>query len=309
MTKKYFISFWLLLTIGMSTVVFNSCSKDDDPKKEETNPDNSEEPEEPGTIAVTGINMNVPTLTLLVGEEQSLTTTVTPDNATDKTVTWESSDKAKAIVDNTGKVTAIAVGSATITAKAGNQTAECIITVKDPATVDKGVMINGVKWATRNLDAPGTFAATPESPGMFYQWNCKTAWPVTGAVTGWDDSRPSGTAWGKSNDPSPAGWRVPTLNEIDSLLDVDYVTSEWTTQNGVNGRKFTDKASGATLFLPVVGYRDYDGTLDNADSYGFYWSSTQFDSCLAYGLFFFSYFASRYDGSRSYGFSVRCVAE
>jgi len=44
---------------------------------------------------------------------------------------------------------------------------------KDPLTYDEGVVINGVKWATRNVAAPGTFAANPQDAGMFYQWNRK----------------------------------------------------------------------------------------------------------------------------------------
>ena len=41
------------------------------------------------------------------------------------------------------------------------------------ATHDEGVVINGVRWATRNVDMPGTFAETPESLGMLFQWNRK----------------------------------------------------------------------------------------------------------------------------------------
>ena len=39
----------------------------------------------------------------------------------------------------------------------------------NPLTHDEGVVINGVRWATRNVDMPGTFAPTPESFGMHYQ--------------------------------------------------------------------------------------------------------------------------------------------
>ncbi|MDR1698223.1 MAG: hypothetical protein LBR75_00145, partial [Prevotellaceae bacterium] len=46
-------------------------------------------------------------------------------------------------------------------------------------TEDKGAIINGVKWATRNVDMPGTFAETPESAGKLYQWNRNVAWNTT----------------------------------------------------------------------------------------------------------------------------------
>ncbi|MDR1808976.1 MAG: hypothetical protein LBR34_01040, partial [Prevotella sp.] len=62
-----------------------------------------------------------------------------------------------------------------------------------------GVVINGVCWATRNVDAPGTFAETPESAGMFYQWNRSLGWSSSNPLvnsnggTTWDNSAPSGT--------------------------------------------------------------------------------------------------------------------
>ena len=79
-------------------------------------------------IAVTSIALSKSELSLEVGGEHTLTATVSPDNATDKTVTWTSSNAVIATVQN-GKVTAVAEGSATITAKAGDKTAACAVTV------------------------------------------------------------------------------------------------------------------------------------------------------------------------------------
>ena len=155
---------------------------------------------------------------------------------------------------------------------------------KDPLTYDKGVVINGVKWATRNVAAPGTFAANPEDAGMFYQWNRKKAWPTTGNITDWNTTFPEGNTWEKSNDPSPAGWRVPTLNEIETLFDNEKVTHELTEVNGVYGRKFTDKAKGNSIFFPAAGFRYFnDGTL-YVDGRGGYWSSTPSENNNTYFL-------------------------
>lgn len=63
------------------------------------------------------------------GEQKQLTATVLPEDAEDKTVTWESSDESIATVDETGLVTAVAVGTATITAKSGEQQGTCEVTV------------------------------------------------------------------------------------------------------------------------------------------------------------------------------------
>ncbi len=79
-------------------------------------------------ISVTSISLNRSDLTLTSGESFTLTATVSPDNATDKTVVWSSTDPSVATVSN-GVVTALSVGSATIVAKSGNVTAQCVVTV------------------------------------------------------------------------------------------------------------------------------------------------------------------------------------
>lgn len=89
----------------------------------------SDTPQPPATIAVTSVTLNKTELTLTEKESTVLTATVTPDNATDKTVNWSSSDPAVATVEN-GKVTAVKAGEATITATAGEKSATCKITVE-----------------------------------------------------------------------------------------------------------------------------------------------------------------------------------
>ena len=80
-------------------------------------------------IPVTSVTLDKTSLTLQVGGTASLTATVGPDNATDKTVTWSSSDNAVVFVDGTGRITARGVGTATVTAKAGDKSAACTVTV------------------------------------------------------------------------------------------------------------------------------------------------------------------------------------
>jgi uncharacterized protein (TIGR02145 family) len=152
---------------------------------------------------------------------------------------------------------------------------------------------------------------------MYYQWNSKTAWPATGSVTGWNSSWEGGYSsptstdtWTATNDPSPAGWRVPTSAEIQSLVNTTYVTQTWTIQNSVYGEKFTDKTTGNTLFLPASGcrYSNY-GTLYNVGSAGNYWSSTAGSSYDAYYLSFNSSYASWNSNPRASGLTVRPVAE
>ena len=93
--------------------------------------------ENPTTVNVTGVTLSETAASLTVGGETlTLTATVLPDDATDKTVTWTSSDPTVATVAD-GVVTAVAAGTATITATATNgtddttddKTATCTITV------------------------------------------------------------------------------------------------------------------------------------------------------------------------------------
>ena len=96
----------------------------------------------PTTVAITGITLSQTAASMTVGGETlTLTATVAPDDATDKTVTWTTSDASVATVAD-GVVTAVGAGTATITATATNgtddtsddKTATCTVTVSNPAT-------------------------------------------------------------------------------------------------------------------------------------------------------------------------------
>ena len=214
------------------------------------------------------------------------------------------------------------------------------------ATHDEGVVINGIRWATRNVDMPGTFVETPECSGMLFQWNRPYGWrsaphytdesflwgyypdgsslwkysptqrwnPTIGGWenANWDTSIPTGTKWYAKNDPCPPGWRVPTFEELE-ILDFEYIESEWTAKNGVNGRLFGTAPN--QLFLPAAGWRnDRDGSLNRVGVNGDYWSSTQYDAEDAededaMALRFNSDDALvRFDWRRL-GLSVRCVSK
>ena len=81
------------------------------------------------TVATTGISLSKKEITIYIGESATLATTISPSNATNKTVKWSSSNGNIASVNN-GKITANSVGTVTITAKAsGGQTATCKVTV------------------------------------------------------------------------------------------------------------------------------------------------------------------------------------
>ena len=86
-------------------------------------------------VEVTDISINKTSLLLYTRQEETLAAIVKPDNATDKTVTWSSSDTSVATVNSNGKVTAVAAGSATISCKANDGSgvqAICAVTVSNP---------------------------------------------------------------------------------------------------------------------------------------------------------------------------------
>ncbi|MBQ9704664.1 MAG: Ig domain-containing protein [Paludibacteraceae bacterium] len=93
-------------------------------------------------VAVTGVTLSQTEATLNVDETLTLTATVLPDDATDKTVTWTSSDETIATVVD-GVVTAVAAGTATITVTTtdGSFTATCTITVIDPDQVEADAVV------------------------------------------------------------------------------------------------------------------------------------------------------------------------
>jgi len=111
-------------------------------------------------VNVTGITLSPTTKTMYTGESFILTPTITPDNATNKSVTWTSSDPTIASVDESGIVNAIKKGTATITAKTndGGFTATCVITVNEGDKKVTGITLT----PTTNTIKPGdSFVITP----------------------------------------------------------------------------------------------------------------------------------------------------
>lgn len=94
------------------------------------------------TAAVTSITLNKTDIKFdTIGADETLTATVEPANAADRTVTWSSSDEKVATVDN-GTVKAAGNGTATITAKAGDKTATAVVTVSQKSN-KVAITLNG----------------------------------------------------------------------------------------------------------------------------------------------------------------------
>ena len=122
----------LLVTSVLLSAHFWSCSKEDVPEPI------------PPTVAVTGVTLDKTSISLLVGDSETLTATVTPADAENQKLTWSSDKPAVATVDDNGKVTGVKVGEATITVTTqdGGKTATCRVTVSDREIKVTGVTLD-----------------------------------------------------------------------------------------------------------------------------------------------------------------------
>ena len=200
--------------------------------------------------------------------------------------------------------------------QSGEQTA--YLTCPDanhPHMIDLGLP-SGTKWACCNVGA-----STPEQYGNYYAWgetqpkSVRYYWGTYqwGYYNDDEDyshlvnigSDIAGTSYDAATANWGAPWRMPSLTQIKELFS--NVTSAWTTQNGVNGRKFTGP-NGGTIFLPAAGFH-WNVGLSEAGSYGHCWSSTLEENYpySAYRLVFRSGGAGCNPDPRCYGFPVRPV--
>jgi len=119
------------LTAFCSVMSFVACQKQEDSK----------------TVFVSGVTLDQKTVTLSINESVTLIATVSPENASHKTVTWESSNTEVATVSGNGVVTALAAGNAviTVTTDESKKSATCNVTVNAavvPPTPVSGVTLN-----------------------------------------------------------------------------------------------------------------------------------------------------------------------
>lgn len=221
-------------------------------------------------------------------------------------ISWTSDDESVAVVED-GVITAVGVGTCTITAIYGDYTSECVVTVQDPSQaepeyVDLGLSVN---WATFNV---GAF--TPEMFGDYFAWGETEPYYETGYATApkpeWKAGKEKGYAWasyqwaeetydtlhfnmtkystkdGKTvldNADDVAAqlwggdWRMPIADEFKELITL--CNWEYVIEDGVKGYRITSNVEGysdKSIFLPLAESR----TGKNIDSdYGAtYWSST-----------------------------------
>lgn len=177
--------------------------------------------------------------------------------------------------------------------------------------VDLGLP-SGLLWGTKNIGA-----TSPTGWGWYFSWGNLDGHPEGSGYNFSQDVYDATDAASISQDLDASQdavraikggtWRMPTQYDFAELFNSAYTTNEWTTVNGVSGRKVTSKINGKSVFFPAAGY--CNGTsLNYRGSYGLYWSSSWVSAADARRLYFNSSSVNPQDsGSRRYGFSLRGV--
>ncbi len=170
------------------------------------------------------------------------------------------------------------------------------------------------------------FTPSWELNGDYYQWGFITkaadgpageSTPNASAPATWNTTPAADGSWTDEpsqkgpQDPCPMGFRIPSKSQWDGVVNnntvSDPASATWTAgdNNYSSGKLF-----GSSLFLPAAGSRVFsDGSLFGRDSFGNYRSSSTVASTSDWYLLFSSAGAASSAGSRTSGFSLRCIAE
>lgn len=271
-------------------------------------------------VYVKGVSLDQTQISVNVGSSKTLVATVTPSDATNKSVTWSSSYPSVATVDSNGNVTGVKAGSATVkvTTVDGNFSASCQVTVVQPSQGLTAVDLklpSGVKWGSCNLGA-----ANPEDAGNYYAWgeitpknqnfdwshylwsngnylkkyNLHSAYGYNGYVDNISVLQLSDDA---ANASLGGQWRMPTRAEVEELLN--YCDWSLTIKGGSYG--FVFSRGGNSIFIPASGYNT-GSYVANQNTTGHYWTSTLRNEHSKYAMFL----AFGTNLSPEVGFGERC---
>ncbi len=279
-------------------------------------------------FSVESVSLDKTELELNVGEITSLFVTIIPENATNKSLSWSSSDESIATVSSDGIVKAVAPGTTviTVTTSDGEKAASCTVYVKEasssipvPEIVDLGLP-SGLKWASFNIGA-----SKPEEYGDYYAWGEVEPYYSSLNPLTWKEGKEAGYNWPsykwcmgsnttltKYCNQSSCGYNGFTDNKtvLDSEDDAAHVnlggnwrmptkaewgelmencTWTWTRQNGVRGKLVTAK-NGNSIFLPAAALLSWTGFIYEGD--GYYWSSSMSSAGQAWIVTYIGYLNS-----------------
>lgn len=280
----------------------------------------------PRYIPIRSLSLSKTSLTVIEGDSEAISVNITPFNATNKNLFWESSNPSVAKVED-GTLTALKKGNTTIRVKAedGDFTAVCRVTVNDHYNnhdyVDLGLP-SGIKWATMNIGA-----TTSTGFGGYYSWGEISVkddytWPYykfcsSGSsymVTKYCLLEKFGKVDNKKVlDPEDdvahvewgGTWHMPDFDNILELIEK--CSWKWTSVDGVSGYKVTGP-NGNIVFFPAsrgkIAYNIFPAP-------GSYWTRTLSENYnhQALMLSFSEEHVAYYAQDRSDGYTVRAVSE
>ena len=294
---------------------------------------------------VESIELDQTQLMLKEADEFYITATVLPSNASNKDLTWESSNEAVATFNLSADgtrclVKALSEGTCTITCRAEDGSgiyAECQVTVESAHEYVDLDLPSGTLWATCNVGAD-----TSEEYGNYYAWGeilpkeefsyDNYQWMNEGQADrlqmnkytfadGQTDAcwyNASGQFIGdgytellSEDDAATANWgakwQMPSKTQCDELFNVDNTERVFLTQNGVNGLLITSKRNGKSVFLPAAGYRTKDHQYHLGTAC--YYTSRSLATTRSFYAYVMAYYTDSVSpaNARQFGRSVRPV--
>ena len=184
-------------------------------------------------IPIESVSLNKSSSLIDIGKTETLTATVLPNEASDKTVSWTSSDNTIVIVDSTGTIAGVKLGEATITATTtdGGKTAICTVTVKSPSTTDSDLPVITLNPDSGIIDIGSSIEiSATDSSGIKeidYHWDTNVTTKVLANSVTIDVPTTTGlhtlyvNAVDNLNKPSAVQTKSYTLNPIGTTISVE----------------------------------------------------------------------------------------
>jgi len=260
----------------------NNNNNNNNNQNNNNNNNNNDNNNNPTVVKVTGVSLNRTTLNLTEGESSKLTATVNPSNATNKNVTWSSSNSSIVNVDSNGNIKALRPGTATITVTTqdGNHQATCRVTVSKKIDVGEteikvtGVSLNRTTLTLNEGDTEKLTATVNPSNAT----NKNVTWSSSNSSIVSVDS--NGNI--KALKPGTATITV-TTKDGNHKATCQVVVNSYT----ITFTPYSQDATGAVMQYTVAvmknnsSFSDYNKIIYNGKPVGTYLSSNQYNSSIS----------------------------
>ncbi len=269
-------------------------------------------------VPVTAVELNKNTLELSEGNDETLTANVTPDNATDRTVSWSSDNEAVATVDQNGKVFAEGPGQATVTATANDGSGlfdECIVIVEAAITAPPRAKTNRT-WLIGDQIWSDAIDFCNKDEELLDEYNGGTYGsaiadcranpePEYGHLYSWPYVQ------NNAADLCPDGWRVPSQDDFIAL-DIELGGTGLDNQsNAPHAPEYLGRWGGqygGYVYADATGWFHYE---DGQGTMAYYWSTTSLSAGAGGSLNVIDngFVDPRKRSGKEQAYMVRCVQD